>query len=200
MSKLLSKLNTSVAYDGGAAWRADPANPKHKVTLKPGLNEVSDLDGRLLAVDPHFVKHQAGGFYQVVQEPAGDRDPNDVVALDGTNTAPALKATGTEASDADPRVKLDGEADDVYAARVAAWQTTRRAKLDGEKPAAYKARIAGYDADDAEYEARTKDAAFVATFYSLPEADRDAYYGTLSDQEKALVDANKPALAAPAQE
>lgn len=118
--KLRSNLQTSVAYDGGDA--AKQAGLKHRVTLFPGVNDISDQDKEVLEVDPHFRKHFEGGYFVEMpdadqpEDPAEDDAPPDVVA--------------------DPRAKMDGESPAAYKKRLSALDvameadTARVATLD----------------------------------------------------------------------
>lgn len=156
--KLRSNLQTSVAYDGGDD--AKQAGLRHRVTLFPGVNDISDQDKEVLDVDPHFRKHFEGGFIVVL--PDADQ-PEDLADLNGGHGG----------------ARPAGAPSDVVAGP--------RAKLEGESPAAYKKRMKALDdAADAD----TARAATLDAYFAADEATRAAMLPTLDDDTKAAIEAD----------
>lgn len=81
-------------------------------------------------------------------------------------------------------IEPDGGVADTPPVPVVPPPVDPRARLKGEKQADYAARMVTMD----------KNAATVRDFYALGDADRAALYLTMSDDDKALVDANKPTV------
>ena len=126
LRKLLSKLQTSIAYDGGAAAR-EANMPAHKVTLQPGVNLLEPRDVEVLEIDKHFRKHmEAGHFVALPDEQQPQEDPApDVVA--------------------DPRARMEGESPAAHKKRVKALDEAAEARapvLDAYFAADDEARVA----------------------------------------------------------
>ncbi len=143
----------------------------NRIELKRGENDVPDAAAAALQDttngDKHFQKAIADGWLSIVADDAKvDEGPNSHPAQNNNNTAPAKAG---EAPASDPRVKLPKESDKAYKARMS--------QLDLE---------AGKGALDADQKT------FVADFYGMTAEEQAATYPTLTDDEKALVDANKP--------
>lgn len=113
MPQVRSNIHTDVAFDGGAGARA--AGVKHRVVLVPGLNDLTDKDMDLLAMDAFFPKQEKAGYFTVLDNPVLTMEP-------GAAPAPAAPAPGS--SNDDPRAQRRGES-------KAAW-TARVAKLDAD--------------------------------------------------------------------
>jgi hypothetical protein len=118
--RVLSRIKTKVAYDGGAVVGTDLHKATPRVELAPGVNDVSDADAEVLKRDPHFKSHTDNGYMAVLP----DEPP----------PAPAPEPV------ADPRAKLANESKKAYDARmksldeaefVAAW----KAMTDEERAA-----------------------------------------------------------------
>ena len=159
MAKVISKIFSAVAYGGEKRVNVAPAGEKPdvqvsklpRVVIRPGDNDVpDDVLEVLKEKDTQFARHLKLGHLVVA-------------ANDEPKPAPAPAVV-------DPRVRLKGESDKAYRARMA--------KLDDEDAAA---------ADQA-----GKDKAFLEAYDAMDEGDRKATYETLDDREKALVDGPRP--------
>lgn len=168
MRSLISRIGTTVAYDGVAGVDANDdrsstvtingqpavikpldrdlhrvlsqAQHMRRVTIKPGLNVVDDNQFKVLESDQHFVDHVNGGHITVLDvEDADDGKPM------------------TDVAEVDPRERLKGE--------------TQKA---------FEARIKGLD-----------EAKFLADYDAMNPADQAAYFSALTDDQKALINARK---------
>lgn len=143
---------------------------------------------------PTLREYQAAGYHPDTYPPAGFA----VVADPANEPAPAeaAPAPAPDAPPVDPRARLEGEDDETYKLRVDAWQAERRTKKPKETKAAYEARMAAYDLDDAEFfkvdDLTAEQRTFVVDFYAMTQEEQDALRPTLSEDEAALLDANKP--------
>lgn len=169
MRSLISRIGTTVAYDGVAGVDANDdrsstvtingqpavikpldrdlhrvlsqAQHMRRVTIKPGLNVVDDNQFKVLESDQHFVDHVNGGHITVLDvEDADDGKP----MTDGTRPA------------------------------------NDRERLKGETQKAYEARMKGLD-----------ESMFLADYDAMNPADQAAYFSALTDDQKALINARK---------
>jgi hypothetical protein len=130
MAQVKSNLLTSVAYDGVTGHRLERL--ARKVTLVPGVNDLTDAQADTLKSDRFFVKAVERGHF---------------VMLD---TAPVEAAEEVEAQ-ADPRARLPGEKDKAYQKRMSALdQAAEAAATEAEKAEALRKTVADFMALDAE--------------------------------------------------
>ena len=135
-------------------------NDGKRVTLRRGVNELSDEDFSFLNASPSFRKHAKAGTFVVLEDPPA---PSPVVA------PPATPAPGSE------RDRKPGEGDKAYAKRMAALDDAEAKRVAAEKADADKKAAANKELLDA--------------YNALPdEATKTAMYGTLTDEQKALID------------
>lgn len=99
MAQVKSNLLTSVAYDGVTGHRLERL--ARKVTLVPGVNDLTDAQADTLKSDRFFVKAVERGHFVVL------------------DAAPVEAAEEVEAA-ADPRARLPGEKDKAYQKRMSA--------------------------------------------------------------------------------
>lgn len=108
-----SNLRTDLAYDGGAEAKA--AGLKHRVVIAPGVNDLSDMDEKVVSVDAFFAKHVAKGFLEVFAASPAQPVPHVI---------PEVAA--------DPRAQRPGESKKAYTARLAQLDATAAADADPE--------------------------------------------------------------------
>lgn len=102
--RVLSKLNTAIAYDANK-----PGD--HTVVIRPGVNVLSDADKAVLDVDPHFPKHKDLGHMVILPDEAPQAAPAPVAGEDGDDD---------KINEADPRARQPGESKNAHKARLKA--------------------------------------------------------------------------------
>lgn len=167
--RVLSRESTALAYDGVYYQDGQPVAPKRpgKVVIHPGYNDVSEEGEALLATDPNFDRAVDAGI--MVVNPEGDAEGRkaDESFADEAETVGGVSV--------DPRARNEGESDKAYKARMKALDA-ENAKTAEAAAAADKPRVD-----------------FLASFNALDETARAASYPTLTDEQKAWVDADKAA-------
>lgn len=165
--RVLSREPTALAYDGIDYRDGEPVLPRRpgKVVIRPGYSTISPEGEDLLRTDPNFARAVDAGI--IVIDPEGDVEAN---AAD--ESFELVEEVGGVA--VDPRARLDGESDKDYNKRMKALD--RKATEDAAAAvAADKPRVD-----------------FLATFNGLGDRTaQDAVYPTLTDEEKAWVDADR---------
>lgn len=201
--KIFSHHDSKIAYADDGAGHLSPA----AVTLAPGANEVTDDQMERLHADENFRFHLKTGFLRVTaigptfeEFTAAGYDPAtyppsgyDARESPGWTAYQTALAGAGAVEPAAPGVEsTEGAAGGpVGPAQPSDVVDTARFPLFGETPAKYAARMkaAGLTPLSAE------NVAFIRDFFNLAPDDQTAYYATLTDDEKALIDAAAPSSA-----
>jgi hypothetical protein len=199
--RIHSGESTALAYDGtrelGDLHPLVPVGTR--VTLHPGVNELSDNDFAILAADRNFRSHVASGVHHFLNEDGSAMDANEIPPPKEYQPAPVPNALDTVNSGAETLPDFRTDAAGVAGDRTnpttgeiqGVAQVDARKRLDGESDKKYAARMTRLDAGAPPAAALPEAVAKEREdYFGLSPEDRAAMYPALSPEGKAAVDAD----------